>query len=101
MKSNVKLPCGLGKNGKIIYIENAENGLKCDCVCPGCGQQLIAKNNGTKKEHHFAHLNVVECEHGYQSALHYMAKDLFLEMKEFIFPKDGTPIKYKIDSVFL
>lgn len=97
----IQLPCGVGKDGNIIYIEDAENGLKCDCVCPGCGQPLVAKNNGKKKEHHFAHFRTDECEHGYQSALHYMAKDVFLEMKEFTFMKNGAPVKYRIDDVVL
>lgn len=101
MVQTIQLPCGVGKDGNIIYIEDAENGLKCDCVCPGCGQPLVAKNNGKKKEHHFAHFRTAECEHGYQSALHYMAKDVFLEMKEFTFVKNGAPVKYRIDNVVL
>lgn len=101
MIQNIQLPCGVGKDGNVIYIEDAENGLKCDCVCPGCGQPLVAKNKGKKKEHHFAHFRTAECEHGYQSALHYMAKDVFLEMKEFTFVKNGTPVKYRIDNVVL
>lgn len=101
MKQNIQLPCGVGKAGNIIYIEDAENGKKCDCICPGCGQPLVAKNNGKKNEHHFAHFRTAECEHGYQSALHYMAKDVFLEMKEFTFMKNGAPVKYRIDDVAL
>ena len=46
-------------------------------------------------------MNVVECEHGYQSALHYMGKDAFLELKYLTFIKNGVPVQYKIDSVEL
>ncbi len=98
---NVKLPCGINKDGKVVYIKDAKNGLSCECFCPGCKQALVAKNGGTKREYHFAHLNIAECEHGYQSALHYMGKDLFLEMEYFTFVKDGKSEKYKIDSVEL
>ena len=101
MTTKITLPCGLNKDGKLIYIDEAKNGLSCECVCPACKQPLVAKNGGKKREHHFAHLNVVECEHGYQSALHYMAKDCFLEMKELTFTKNGIPVRYKIDSVEL
>lgn len=101
MNKQVSLPCGLSKDGKLIYIDDAENGLKCECFCPACKQALVAKNGGKKREHHFAHLNVVECEHGYQSALHYMAKDLFLEIQYLTFIKNGKSIQYKIDSVEL
>ena len=101
MTTNIKLPCGLNKDGKLVYIGEAKNGLACECVCPGCKQPLVAKNNGKKKEHHFAHLNVVECEHGYQSVLHYMAKECFLEMKYLTFRKNDQIVRYKIDSVEL
>lgn len=101
MVKNIQLPCGVKKDGNVVYIEDAENGKKCDCVCPGCRQPLVAKNNGKKKEHHFAHFRTAECEHGYQSALHYMAKEVFLEMKEFTFVKNGAPVKYRIDDVVL
>lgn len=101
MTKNIQLLCGLGKDGNIVYIEEAENGLNCGCICPGCGQPLVAKNNGEQKTHHFAHRSTAECAHGYQSALHYMAKDVFLEMKEFTFMKNGAPEKYRIDGIVL
>ena len=101
MITKIKLPCGINKNGEVVYIDEAKNGLSCECVCPACKQPLVAKNGGKKREHHFAHLNIVECEHGYQSALHYMAKDCFLEMEELTFIKNGIPVRYKIDSVEL
>lgn len=101
MNKQIKLPCGLSDDGKLIYINEARNGLACECVCPGCKRVLIAKNGGKKREHHFAHLNVVECEHGYQSALHYMAKDLFLEMPCLTFLEKGRLVQYKIDTVEL
>ena len=31
------------KDGKLIYIDEAENGLDCGCVCPSCGKPLIAR----------------------------------------------------------
>ena len=102
MIKQIKLPCGLDKSGKLIYINEAKNGLNCECFCPGCNSPLIAKNNGKKREAHFAHLNKVECEHGYQSAIHLMAKECFQEMEYLTFMKNILePIKYKIDSVVL
>lgn len=97
----VKLPCAIDKDGKTVYIQQAKNGLACGCVCPGCMQPVVAKNGGTKRKPHFAHQNTTKCEHGYQSALHYMAKDCFLEMQGFTFIKNGKPVRYKIDSVEL
>lgn len=39
-------------------MDDAPNGKACGCVCPdpGCGQPLIARNNGKKNIHHFAHI---------------------------------------------
>ena len=100
MNNNIKLPCGINKNGEVVYIDDAVNGLACDCICPGCRQPLVAKNNGKINEHHFAHKSKdFDCEHGYQSALHYMAKDFFLEHKELIFIKNEKIEKYPIDDV--
>lgn len=101
MKKQISLPCGINENGNLVYIDNAKNGLDCNCFCPACKQPLVAKNAGTKREHHFAHFSVVECEHAYQTALHYMAKDLFLEMQYLTFIKNNVPVQYKIDNVEL
>lgn len=100
MNNNIKLPCGINKDGEVVYIENAVNGLACDCICPGCRQPLVAKNNGKIKEHHFAHISKdFDCEHGYQSAIHYMAKDVFLKLNELIFIKNEKIERYPIDDV--
>jgi len=100
MNNNIRLPCGINKDGEVVYIDDAVNGLACECICPGCRQPLVAKNNGKINEHHFAHKSKdFDCEHGYQSAIHYMAKDLFLEHKELIFIKNEKIEKYPIDDV--
>ncbi|MBR5966009.1 MAG: hypothetical protein IK015_07860 [Treponema sp.] len=101
MENKVKLPCGLNKDNKLVYIDEAKNGLACECFCPGCHQPLVARQ-GDKNAHCFAHKSKgFDCEHGYQSALHYMGKDVFLELQSFTFKKNGVPVKYKIDSVVL
>ena len=98
--NKIKLPCGINENEEVVYVDDVKNGKACKCYCPGCHQLLVAKNKGNMKTHHFAHKNRdYNCEHGYQSALHYMAKDLFLEINELVFIKNGKIEKYKIDSV--
>ena len=44
--------------GELVHVDDAPNGKACGCVCPdpGCGQPLVARNNGKKKIHHFAHI---------------------------------------------
>lgn len=38
-----------------VDVDEVDSGAKCNCICPSCQSQLIAKH-GTKKIHHFAHL---------------------------------------------
>lgn len=44
--------------GELVHVDDAPNGKACGCVCPdpACSQPLIARNNGKKKIHHFAHI---------------------------------------------
>lgn len=74
------------KDGVLTHISNVESGLKCDCICPGCGERLIAKK-GNKMTHHFAHKANSECLSGYQTSLHLLAKDILLEEKRILLPK--------------
>lgn len=61
------------KNGKTVHISEVESGLKCECICPACGEALIARK-GKKVIHHFAHKSTEECEYGYQTSLHLVAR---------------------------
>ena len=38
------------KDGEITSIADVESGLKCGCVCPACGEPLVAKK-GSKVMH--------------------------------------------------
>lgn len=40
--------------GNRIFIENAHAGTAY--LCEECGTRLLAKNNGSEREHHFAHV---------------------------------------------
>jgi hypothetical protein len=96
----MKLQYGL-KDGQIIHIVDAISGKKCGCVCPGCHQQLIARK-GKIKIHHFAHINN-ECNHGFQTAIHLMAKELLEKHQNIRIPNldlvfDGTYNKWSISN---
>jgi ssDNA-binding Zn-finger/Zn-ribbon topoisomerase 1 len=80
-----KLPYGL-KNGELIHISTAEKGLKCQCVCPGCGHPLIARK-GPKTTHHFAHAQNSECAKGIETALHLSAKEILQKHQKLMLPK--------------
>ena len=82
---SLKLIYGL-KNGIIKHISEVESGLACGCVCPACGDRLIAKK-GTVVKHHFAHQAKEPCEYGLETALHLAAKEIIASAKEMIIPQ--------------
>ena len=73
------------KNGVITSIADVESGLKCGCVCPACGEQLVAKK-GAMVKHHFAHHAGHNCEYGYESSLHLAAKEILSRTKKITLP---------------
>lgn len=42
------------KDGKMVHVDDVPNGLGCDCICPHCKEQLLARH-GEINEHGFAH----------------------------------------------
>lgn len=73
------------KNNIVTHISEVESGLKCSCVCPSCGEQLIARK-GSKRIHHFAHCSGQNCEYGYETSLHFAAKEIISRTKKFKVP---------------
>lgn len=73
------------KNGNLISINEVKSGLKCDCFCPVCNSQLVARK-GKIKVHHFAHYNSNECESYGESMLHLLAKKIIEENKYLLVP---------------
>jgi hypothetical protein len=102
-----KLPYGLCEE-ELVTIDTVKAGLACNCFCPCCNKQLIAKK-GRRKVHHFAHYNSPECAGGIETPLHRMCKDIFLYKKEFTIPayisskgkKMAEAITIQIDNVYL
>lgn len=82
-----KLPYGL-KNDELLTIEDVQSGLACNCICPACKKQLIARK-GKMKAHHFAHYNTEDCLSGLETVLHKLSKTIIAECKSFT-----TPILY-------
>ena len=89
MNTKKLLPYALNAENQIKNINEVPNGLECNCICPGCKEPLIAKNEGKIREHHFAHNGDSECESGYQTMIHLLAKDIIEETKIFPIFLDG------------
>lgn len=93
---DLKLPFGL-RNGKLVHITDIteeEKGSRCNCICPGCGQNLIARL-GKVRSHHFAHSNS-ECSNALETALHYFAKEVLEKHMKLTLP--ALKIYHRADS---
>lgn len=73
------------KDNTITHISEVERGLKCGCICPACGENLIARK-GQRVMHHFAHQATKNCEYGYESSLHLAAKEILSQTKRMVIP---------------
>lgn len=90
LSSHSELSYGL-QNGKLVSVDDVEQGLACNCTCPGCGAQLIARK-GMQRAFHFAHYNSPECAHAAESALHLRAKDMVKRAGKLFLP----PVEVKL-----
>ena len=75
------------RNGIEFHISEVESGLRCNCSCPACGERLIAKKGkNITPQNHFAHESKQQCEHAYETSLHYDAKRIIEEKKRITLP---------------
>ena len=85
--SAYRLTYALNATGQLVDVDKVPVGNKCGCFCPACKEPLIAKNQGTKRMHHFAHQSGTECDYAIESMLHILAKEkireVFLSKSEF------------------
>ncbi len=63
------------RDGALVFIDEVEKGLNCQCVCPHCKGLLVAKK-GEINSHHFAHHGIDNCGQGTETALHLLAKKI-------------------------
>lgn len=80
------------KDNVLTCISDVESGLQCGCICPQCKSVLVA-HKGKKNVHHFKHYNSQECEKGYQTSLHLIAKEIISKEKYFVIP----PVSYSFN----
>lgn len=60
MARNFLIPFGIRK-GHLVDVSDVKRGLACDCHCPICGKNLIARK-GNHVSHHFAHAEETACQ---------------------------------------
>lgn len=82
--ADVKLPFG-SREGLYVHISQVDRGLRCNCRCPGCNAQLVAKK-GADTAHHFAHRSKSDCAYRPETALHDYSKRLISRQPSFQTP---------------
>lgn len=92
-----KLTYGLDSSGRLVHVDNVSKGLACQCKCPDCGAELMAKQ-GAINTHHFAHANGADCKGARMTALHMLAQQIIRDEKKIRTPffKDYVEDKSKI-----
>lgn len=65
--------------GSLVHVDYVANGNACACVCPSCGQPLVAKNAGGVLVHHFAHRKGA-CKWAAEAAVVLMAERILQEL---------------------
>lgn len=83
--AELKLTYGKASNGRLVHVDEVQRGLACECVCPGCGAQLVARK-GEKKQHHFAHAGGADCAGARMTALHMLAQQILEAEKQVMLP---------------
>ncbi len=68
-------------DGSLRHISEVANGLRCGCVCIGCGRELIARNGSDSglRIHSFAHRPdevTPNCATAGETALHMLGKEI-------------------------
>ena len=76
------------KSNKFIHVDNAENGLACDCECLKCGERLEAIQ-GEIRTKHFRHHTNKDCEGSQETALHELGKQILIENTHINIPQYG------------
>lgn len=72
-------------DGKLVSPDEVERGRACQCVCPGCNVEVIAKQ-GTERMWHFAHAKGEKCVEGYEVSIHELAKQMLRQRMELLLP---------------
>lgn len=85
-KGKVHLKYALDKDGNLAHVDSVPNGLECNCYCPNCHDKLMAKHEGKKYAHFFAHMPGADCVGAVESVLHKMAKEVLMREKKIMLP---------------
>ena len=84
-KDGVKLAFGLDPQERIRHIREVAGGSACNCICPACGERLVA-HQGEIVEWHFKHKTNEECATARETAIHFLGKEILEKHKRLVLP---------------
>lgn len=95
----VSLDYAFGENDKVLkYVDSFPVGLDCGCICPICGEALIAYNQGKKQAHHFKHVSGAEHEINPMTRIHMLSEIIISKEFRFRLEYDAYTRIRNIDS---
>jgi hypothetical protein len=88
MSNTIKYPFAIQKStNNIVDPSMVVNGLKCDCKCFSCDENLIAINKGKKQKSHFRHDVNGNCGSNLESFYHWASKEILKELNSIDIPE--------------
>ena len=75
--------------GTFMHVDNASNGLSCNCECLKCSEKLEAIQ-GEVRTKHFRHYSKKDCEGSQETALHELGKQILVQNQQIQVPEYGT-----------
>lgn len=82
----LRVPFGL-REDRLYEPLQVDSGLKCGCICPGCGARLIARQYPSgRAAANFAHYVGADCATGFETAVHLAAKQLIADRMKLFLP---------------
>lgn len=73
---------------KPVFINDAANGLACNCKCEKCNERLEAIQ-GKVNEWHFRHHKDTNCFGGQETAIHKLAKQIIVDNLQILIPDEA------------
>lgn len=87
-----EMPIAINRNtNKIVHVNDVDGGIKCNCYCPICNEDLIAINKEENIQRpHFRHNKNANCSSNGESYIHWLTKEVFKDINQIFLP----PITY-------
>lgn len=83
-----EMPIAINRNtNKIVHVNDVEGGIKCNCCCPICNEDLIAINKEENIQRpHFRHNKNANCSSNGETYIHWLTKEVFKEINQIFLP---------------